>query len=204
MTIDTERETGSEAGLTLIEMLLTVVISGILIAALSLGIMTYMKGAAATNALLSETGELQIAASHFASDVQSAESVTVPPTGVCNTTPPTPGTAMVDLSWKDYTSKDHFNVVEVSYYSNSATNEVHRVACRNGSIQKSTLVTHVQPATATPVSPAPEVFCDGVACTPSSTTPWQVDLKFSVCTVDPLNACRNDPIPVTLTGVRRL
>ena len=203
MTIDNEQELGSESGFTLIEVLMTVMLSGILIGALSLGILTYMKGAAATTALLSETGELQIAASHFATDVQSAESVTVPPAGVwCNTTPPTPGTGMVNLHWKDWTTPTASTDVRVSYYYNSATNEVHRVACRNGSPQKSTLVTQVQPAGSTPAPPAPSVSCDGGTCT--SASPSQVDFKFSVCTVDPLNACRNDPIPVTLTGVRRL
>jgi prepilin-type N-terminal cleavage/methylation domain-containing protein len=200
--MDAEHKRGSEAGFTLIEVLLSVVISGILISALSLGILTYIKGASATTALLTETGELQIAASHFASDVQSAESLTVPPTGVCNTTPTTPGVAMVDLAWRDWTTPTAFTPVQVSYYYNSATNELHRVVCRNGVVQKNTLVSHVQPAAATPASPLPSVRCDGVACT--STTPRQVDLKFSVCIVDPLNACRNDPIPATLTGVRRL
>lgn len=200
--IDTEREIDSQAGFTLIEVLLTVVISGILISALTLGILTYIKGASATSALLSETGELQIAASHFATDVQSAESLTVPPAGACNTTPATPGAAMVDLRWRDWTTPTASTPVQVSYYHDSATNELHRVACRNGAVQKNTLVRHVQPAAATPASPLPSVRCDGAACT--SATPRQVDLKFSVCTVDPLNACRNDPIPATLTGVRRL
>jgi type II secretory pathway pseudopilin PulG len=200
--IGTEQERGPETGSTLIELLLTVVISSILISAITLGIMTYTRGASATTALLSETGELQIAASHFATDVQSALSLTVPPTGFCNTTPATPGTALVDLYWRDWTSPTASTEVRVSYYYDSATNGLNRVVCRNGTVQRNPLVTHVQPATATPASPAPSVRCDGGSCT--STTPRQVDLKFSVCTVDPLNACRNNPIPATLTGVRRL
>jgi type II secretory pathway pseudopilin PulG len=191
-----------EAGATLIELLVTVVISGILVGTLTIGIMSYMRAAGATSALMTETGELQIAASYFATDVQSAETLDVPPTGVCNTAPPTSGTPMVDLRWRDWTSPTASTNVTVSYYYTSGTNELHRVACRNSTVDKTTLVKHIQPASATPASPAPSVRCDGAAC--SSTTPRQVDLKLWACTADSLNSCRNDPIPATLTGVRRL
>ena len=197
------RDTDREAGATMIEVLMTIVVSGILIVGLAAGIMTYMRSADATKALLGETGELQIAASHFATDVQSAESVSVAPTGVCNTTPPITDAAVLNLNWRDWTSATASTDVRVSYYYTAATNELHRVACRNGTADTTTLVRHIQPAAATPASDPPSVRCDG-AFPCSSATPWQVDLKFSVCTVDPRNVCRNDPIPATLTGVRRL
>lgn len=198
-------DTDREAGATMIEVLMTIVVSGILIVGLTAGIMTYMRSADATKALLSETGELQIAASHFATDIQSAQSVSVAPTGVCNTTPPISGTAMVNLNWLDWTSPTASTDVRVSYYYSAATNELHRVACRNGTTADiTTLVRHIQPAAATPASDPPSVRCDGADCPSGSATPWQVDLKFSVCTVDSRSVCRNDPIPATLTGVRRL
>src|SRR5688500_4295475 len=102
MTMETDGTQESEAGMTLIEILMGVVLSGIMIAALVGGIMAYMRGAAATTYLLKETPELQLVATTFGTDVQSAETVTKPATGATPACGTAGDTTIVDFRWNDY------------------------------------------------------------------------------------------------------
>ena len=187
----------SETGMTLIELLMGVVISGIMLGALTGAILSYMRSASATSSLMVETGELQVAATNFTTDVQSAERVEKS-VATCGTVA-AGETAVVEFSWNDYSSTTISTPVKVSYIYTGAENGLRRTACRNGVVVgESTPIRHIEPAQ------APQLLCDGSPVDPCPLTSRRVDLKFPVCTFNASNVCPNAPIPATLTGVRRL
>ena len=166
--------------------------------------MTYLRSANGVRYLLSETPELQLSATRFASDVQSTATINTPSVGSapsCGSLPAGAGsTTLVNLSWIDPealpdTSDDQ--IVVVSYTYAPTTHELHRAACRNGSLsEQTTLISHIQP------SQTPQVLCDlSASC---SGTPKRLDLALQVCTADSAGACLDSTIPATLTGIRRL
>lgn len=204
--MDTDRtaDLNSEAGMTLIEIMLSVVLSGIVIAALVGGIMAYMQGATATTYLLNETPELQLVATHFGTDVQSADTVTKPAAGAtpaCGSLSGAGGTTIVDLRWNDhFDTTSAATPVVVSYTYAPATYELRRFACRNGALTDQTaLVTHVKPLE------TPDLTCDLAPCGSGPTKPTRVDLAFQVCTANAAgNDCLDPYIPANYTGIRRL
>lgn len=194
----------AERGTTLIELLMGIVVTGIILGALTGGIMTYLQSANGVRYLLSETPELQLAATRFASDIQSSVTVSTPSAGstpACGSLPSgASSTTLVDLSWVDPealpdTSDDQ--TVVVSYTYAPTTHELQRAACRNGGlVEQATLVSHIQP------SQTPQVQCDlSASC---SGTPKRLDLAMQVCTANSAGVCLDSTIPATLTGIRRL
>lgn len=205
MKTDGTTTSGSEAGMTLIEIMLGVVLSGIMIAALVGGIMAYMRGATATTYLLNETPELQLVATHFGTDVQSADTVTKPATGAtpaCGTLSGAGGTTIVDLRWNDHLDTTSAAIpVVVSYTYAPTTYELRRFACRNGALtDRTTLVTHIEPGQ------EPALTCDLAACGAGPLTPTRVDLALQVCTASTSTppVCLDPNIPANYTGIRRL
>jgi prepilin-type N-terminal cleavage/methylation domain-containing protein len=191
-------ETGTandrEAGFTLIEVLMGIVLTGIMLGALTGGVLTYMRGAQATTDLLNITPELQIASTYFGSDVQSSEDVTTSPaTSAC-----APAGTLVKFGWEDFTTRTASTQVDVSYSYDPDTHELLRTACKDDVVDdQTTLITHVKPG------PPPLVLCDlDASCV--APTPRRIDMTMSVCALDASNACRGSEIPGTLTGVRRL
>jgi type II secretory pathway component PulJ len=190
--------------MTLIEILMGIVLSGIVLAALVGGIMAYMRGADAMTNLLNETPELQLVATTFGTDVQSAETVTVPSGAPTCLPPAVTATKIVDFEWHDHlTTTDTGTVVDVSYAYSDATHQLSRFVCRNHVFSDQTnLLTHVQPD-AVNVAQKPAATCDLGAC--SNPQPRRVDLTVYVCTADRTGAACADPaIPAQYTGVRRL
>jgi hypothetical protein len=179
-----------------------VVLTGIMLVALTAGAMAYMYGARATTYLLNETPELQLVATNFGTDVQSSETVATPGVPVCGGSLPPGGAAVVDFSWRDYTSTTASALVTVSYIhvDVSNTHELRRVACRNGIVERqTTLASHIEPAQ------PPQLLCNPT-CSATPTTPTRVDLGLQVCTAKPSPSvlCADDSIPANFTGVRRL
>jgi len=180
-----------ESGSTLIELLMAVVLTGIILGALTGAIMSYFKGAEAIRYVATETPELQLAATRFASDVDSAAAVDTTASLNCGAAPEPGSQTLVKFSWTDpgpnpATTDDH--AMTVFYVYGPTTHKLVRNACKDGSVvQQTTLVSHIKPsATPNVVTPA--------------TNQW--DLALNVCTA---NECADamTVIPVTLTGVRR-
>jgi hypothetical protein len=194
-------ETESQRGATLIELLAGVIVTGIILSALTGAFMTYFRAADGIRYLMNETPELQLAATRFASDVQSAAAVsTTGTTAACGGALAVGWAKVVDLAWNDPgaavdTTDDR--VVAVSYTYGAATHELRRTACHNGTqVEQKALVTHLAPAG------SPTMQCDLASC--AGATPRQVDLGFFVCTTGSSGACLDSTIPATLTGVRRM
>jgi len=204
MNVESPQPTDLERGATLIELLMGIVLTGIVLAAVTGGILVYMGSADRNRNLLNETPELQLTATRFGSDVQSANTIQKPAAGTaptCGTLPSGSGsTTLVNFGWTDpgtvpATSDDQ--AVVVSYTYDPVAHQLVRARCRAGSVvEKTTLVNHVQPAQ------KPDVTCDVSSC---DSTTKRVDLSLRACTADSAGtACVDSYIPASFTGVRRM
>lgn len=201
MVVEPNAAPDGETGATLIELLIGVVLTGIILIGVTAGAMTYLLAGNTTRYLLSETPELQLASTRFASDVQSSATVVKPALGTapsCGTLPAGAGsTTLVDFTWTDPratpATTDDLGVTRVSYTYAPTTNELRRAACLGVTlVEETTLVSRMQPAI------VPELQCDD-----GCFAPGRLDLELNVCTASG-TSCLDDSIPAHLYGVRRL
>jgi len=193
----------SEGGFTLMELLMAVTILGIIISALAGGLIAYMRVSGETADRLGETPQIQVASTYFASDVQSAERVRADEF-LCGGA--ADGRLLVSLNWTDPHPDPSDDVpVNVSYVSAVVTStnqeqvEIRRLSCKGNQPdpQRTTLVKSGNPGV------TPRIICDEDELSRCE-NPRRVDLVFDLCTARASGECRDDdPIPVTLTGVRR-
>lgn len=188
----------SEGGFTLMELLMAVTILGIIVSALAGGLIAYMRVSGETADRLGETPQIQLATTYFASDVQSAERVDVDTCGDISG-----AIRLVSFSWTDPHIGTKADVpTKVSYYSVPPSPgrpqvQIRRLLCEGDDTVGTTLVNAGNPG----IPPTIErVECDNTRCE----RPRQVKLSFDLCTARASGECRDDSIPVTLTGVRRV
>lgn len=186
----------NERGATLIELLMGIVLTGLILTGMTGGIITYFKSAQAVQYLLTETPDLQLAATRFATDVQSS-SVVNPTTGTpCGGVPPASDAIVAEFQWNDTstTTAGSGPLIRVTYTYRASAHELRRNACKAGVVQQQTvLVDHVDPSAAGQPNLQP-------------INSKQFDLGLQVCTVrdtDSSPHCLDSAIPATFTGVRR-
>jgi prepilin-type N-terminal cleavage/methylation domain-containing protein len=191
----TIRRSSDDGGFTLVELVITIVIMGIITIPLGNFTLAYFKNYTETQARLGDSHDVQIAAAYFSQDIAGTglrsaptatpandpqQSVWTAPTGTyCGSGS---GTAVLLLKWDDWTVSGGSGsytgsaaVHSVAYVAQSGT--LRRVYCASGSATTSaTTVVHnlVYPdgANATPVT------CS-TNCT-ASTAPGTVSLKLSI------------------------
>jgi len=112
-----DRTDDREAGFTLIELLIAIMVSGLILTALSTAFIVAMKGTAGANDRFVESHGAQTLATYFASDVQSANPGmvdTAPATGTgCNSTPA--GTNVVRMQWTEMTTATRMTAFSAAY-----------------------------------------------------------------------------------------
>lgn len=136
-----------DEGFTLIELLLSIVILGVVVAAVGSAIIVGFTTTSGTSQRLSESHDAQIASAYLAKDVQNAISITSATTASCG-----PG-ALITFS------NDGTNPAIAYYYGTSGgETQLTRTACDGSGAQ--VLAHFAGPGT-------PDVKCDGVACNPS-------------------------------------
>jgi len=213
------RREGGDAGFTLVELLMCIVILGIIAVPLGEVVIGYLKNAGATTARMSESHDAQLAAAYFAQDVQAVGvrdyTITTSPffplkqsveTGAAPTSGlfPCGGGALpnaaVRLAWDDFPSGAAAPATQarVAYVVENGT-ELHRVFCANSS----TVTSDVRIAS--------DLVSAAVACRDASgaTTDCTGSGSAVPATVS-LNLTIHDPqspagstYTVTLTGQRR-
>lgn len=215
------RRAGGEAGFTLVELLMCIVILGIIAVPLGQVVIGYLENADATTARMSESHDAQIAAAYFAQDVQAigvrdytTTASPLPPLeqSVWTDIAPTDGdypcgpsglpNAVVRFAWDDFSGGAGAPPTQtrVAYVVENGT-ELHRVVCAGSSA-----VTSDVRITQDLVSPFATVTCtDGsgaaISCTGSgSAVPSSVSLALTIH--DPQSNTSRD-YTVALTGQRR-
>ena len=204
---------GDDRGLTLIELLVTISILGVIAVPLSAALMTYFQHTDDTTERLSISHDAQISAAYFAQDVQSMGThdwntggfplrqsmwLDVAPTAGPNACGAASlPNAIIRMAWDDPTAASGGNVWRVSYYLQPVSgglNELHRIVCTTSTTPTSDLLmAHNVDTVDVSSCPTPSV-CTG--STPPQTVTLVLHLKSSHNTV-------NGPLTVTLTGQRR-
>jgi prepilin-type N-terminal cleavage/methylation domain-containing protein len=206
-----------ESGFTLVELLMSIVILGIIAVPLGEVIIGYLKNADATVARMSESHDAQIAAAYFAQDVQAVgvRDYTVTTSGffplaqsVWTDVAPTAGpfpcgaaglpNAVVRLAWDDFPSgaASPADQVRAAYVVENGT-ELHRLVCKGSAVPVSDVVV------AHHLISVPTVACTGTTadCNGSGTAvPATVTLTLTIH--DP-QAPPGTQYTVDLTGQRR-
>jgi len=213
------RRVRDDAGFTLVELLVAIVVLGIIAVPLGDVVLTYLKDSGAVSGRLSESHSSQIAAAYFAGDVQAVGvrdytatgTATYPLKQSVETAAPATGglypcgpagtpDALVRLAWDDFpgTPGSPASQSRAAYVVEGT--ELHRLSCTG-----STLVDDVTVARDL-TTPAPVVACataagTAVACTGTGTAvPATVSLTFTVH--NPASAAGGS-YSVSLTGTRR-
>lgn len=203
---------GDDAGFTLVELLMTIVVLGIIAAPLGGVVLTYLKNTDATTARMSESHDALLAASYFAQDVQAvglrgaytstAEPALLPSvtTGVaapggCG---PAGTPAAVGLAWDDFADSGVASRTQVHVTYVVVGSELHRVVCRGTAAPVQNVVARNL------VAPFTAVTCTDAAGNPMTCTdpavPDRVELAL---TIQDAGNGTGTPYEVTLTGQRR-
>jgi prepilin-type N-terminal cleavage/methylation domain-containing protein len=210
------KRSSSDGGFTLIELMITVAITGIVVVAVAGSLSTVFLSSSAAAVRESRSHDAQNAAAYFAQDVQSVgirnwssnsrplvqsieTGASAPYNGglyPCGT--PTTPNALVRFAWDDFQVSNPAtpDVVVASYVAEptgpSGLLQLHRLMCRNGSLVTDRTIIHGIAAGAT-------VTCDPSPCSGSAPVPYSVSLTVTVHdsqTADP-------DLNVTLQGHRR-
>jgi prepilin-type N-terminal cleavage/methylation domain-containing protein len=159
-----------EAGFTLPEVLITVVISSIVVICLSSSFVVGAKSTVEANSRLRESHDAQMIATYFPADVASAKTVST--TSMAGSTCPIPGSPVVLFTWTES------GVRRDAFYGRSADgSQVVRQYCEN----------NVAKTKVTVVKTLPSVAGLTVECRPKTTDPWTAA------------ACAGSPTGVRLT-----
>lgn len=215
------RGPGGDAGFTLVELIIAIVIIGVITVPLSNVVIGYLRNTDATTARLLESHDVQITSAYWAQDVASmgTRSTTNPyaltqsvetgvETGVaydsglypCGTA----GTVIVRFAWDDFSEADATpqvlvrTQVRVAYVVQTVSGEtaLHRFRCNGSAVVVSdvTLAHDLDPSTSTPAAVACSTTCSAAPAIPTTVT-------LTLTLKNPKN--RDVAYAVTLTGQRR-
>lgn len=208
-----QSDVGSDSGFTLIELIVATAITGIITASLTAMLSGFLLNAEATRARMSQSHDVQSAASYFAQDVNalgvrdwtddtrpSRQSVE---TGVAFNTGLYPcgvaGTpnALVRMAWNDFdpASPTPAKLFVVAYVVKPAglggSRQLHRLVCQGSSLQSDRVLV-------ASLSTGESVTCTPAPCT---TNPAPLKVTMTVAVHDPKN--KNPDYTLELTGHRR-
>ena len=203
-----------ERGFTLIELMISLAITGIVIVAVAGSLSTVFLSSSATAVRLSRSHDVQNAAAYFEQDVrsvgvrnwgdnarpfvQSIETSAPYNSGLYPCGSSGTPTALVRFAWDDFLPANPAtpDVVVASYIVEptgpNGLLQLHRLLCRNSALVSDHTLIHGLAAGAT-------VSCDPSPCTGSSPVPWSVSLSAAVH-----DEHTSDPdVAITLLGHRR-
>jgi prepilin-type N-terminal cleavage/methylation domain-containing protein len=197
------RRLRDEGGFTLVELLISVVILGVIAVPLAGVVIGYLKNAAATSDRLSQSHDEQIAAAYFAQDVQAvgirdysvAATLDAPlkPSIERNMAAGTgafpcgPLAAVVRIAWDDFDPATGTSTRVVVAYAQAGA-ELHRLVCKGAAAPVDIRIAHHILSAAVTCS----TDCAGTA--PAVAVPTTVQLVLTI---------EGFADPVTLTGQRR-
>jgi prepilin-type N-terminal cleavage/methylation domain-containing protein len=192
-----------DGGFTLVELLVTIVILGVIALPLANVVINYFLNSSTATARMGESHDEQIAATYWQQDVSSlgvrgaydSASGTFPTQSSVNTTLPCTlpsGTLVISLSWNQYDASGNATSVAAAYLKQGTS--LIRVHCTGSTVDSTATVAHDLAAT-----PTCNFGSGAVACSSGSGTPSSITLNLSVS--DPSG--KGQPYSIALTGQRR-
>jgi prepilin-type N-terminal cleavage/methylation domain-containing protein len=210
----TPRRGRSADGFTLIELIITVAIMGIMVIALTGVVISYLKTTNATEGRLTESHDVQFASAYWQRDVASIgvrstsydSSATVHSFPLLQSVGVTPactlptGTTVVTLAWSQYVvaDPDHPTTVTVTYLTQvSGTREkLLRIRCTGSSVNSTIILADNLTANPTIACPGAASGCTGAGANVPTT------ITMALATNDPAGHDAT-AYSATLTGERR-
>lgn len=209
MRLKRAREVPNDGGFTLIELMITVIIMGVITVPLANLVISYFLNTATTQSRLSESHDEQIAATYWAQDVASigvrgsALSDGSFPTNTSVNTPfacalPAGATPLIVLAWDSYDSSGTKSSVSVAYARDSSNTQLLRIPCGGAAPALTAVLAHNLDPTVAP-------YCDfdggstHAACTTITGTPSTLSMTLKIAA----QSQDGQPYDVTLTGQRR-
>jgi type II secretory pathway pseudopilin PulG len=173
-----------EEGFTLVETLVTVVITGIIGGAVVASIIIGLRTTDATANRLADSRDAQLAAAYFGTDVQVADQVVVEPSSPSCAGPPEPGlvmTGVLDLVDVPFPSGDR-SIVSYVTETRAATGEMqlHRISCKMGSTGPQAPAKVVVAEDVDGAVPPKAACLEPSTCPTTAPTPVQVKMTVSV------------------------
>jgi prepilin-type N-terminal cleavage/methylation domain-containing protein len=186
----TIRRGRGDDGFTLIELLVSIVILGVVMAAVTGVVISYLKDTNSTVGRLQESHDAQISAAYFTQDAESAGlRATATPfalqssidnsTGSWSYPCATAGTTpVIRFVWNDYPDvSGNPGQVRVAYVINSAHTQLHRLTCNSGGsvITDTTIAHELDPAN------QPTATCSPLSCASyTATLPATVSMILTI------------------------
>ena len=184
-----------EAGFTLVELLVSITVLGIVLGSVVAASFVAARTSAASKIRLDDSNDLVVAATYFGDDVQGAQGVVVDSEPLCGPD----DDAVVEFAGQDFADDSTLAITTtvVTYVlrggddADDPTFELHRLSCRADSAGPAYPLTPITDVTvAAALSGRPTVSCGGTACGAGFT---QVGLSVAT----------DGGLRVTLTGRRR-
>jgi type II secretory pathway pseudopilin PulG len=138
------RKGNPEEGFTLVELLIVCVVTPLIVGGLSIGLLSVFSIQSSVSNRLGDTGDSQVVAANFESDVQSAAEITTAPnlisggSGVTQECGPTSQVSLVGFEWNYSTlvpttqSPGYLDVVDYDDVKNGSTYDLVRYSCTSG------------------------------------------------------------------------
>jgi prepilin-type N-terminal cleavage/methylation domain-containing protein len=120
-----------DGGFTLIELLITVAIMGVITVPLANFVIAYFANLTQTQARLSASHDVQIAAAYFSQDVQEMNQLVTPTGSSCGSARGTTVLLMTTDDWTVANNTGTDNVHNIAYVAVAGT--LHRIYCASGS-----------------------------------------------------------------------
>ena len=176
----------NEEGLTLIELIISILILGIIMAPLFSSMVIGLASTEQASQLTANSTDQQVVASFFVNDVQSAADVST--TSTCGG-----AGAVVQFHWVDpVDGKD-----KVAAYVRTATSELQRVYCENGVSVKTSQLVGALGAT------GPTVECDGAACSTANPGSTPRAVSMTVTETGSTSSASRETYSFTVAATRR-
>jgi type II secretory pathway pseudopilin PulG len=174
------RHGGSDEGFTLVELLIVCVVTPLIVGGLAIGLLSVFSLQSSVSNRLGDTGDSQVVAANFQTDVQSAVRITTQSgltsgiyVGGVNQCGPLSQTTLVGFEWDSSTSvpkaaggttTGYLDLVAYDDVPNGSTNNLVRYSCTDGPTNvpsSSTIVSYNVLAPCSPAAAPPFTGCQG-------------------------------------------
>ena len=197
-----------DGGFTLVELLISIVILGIIMTALVGAIVVGLKTTSATQDELTVSHDAQIASAYFAKDVQSSVTVTVAgATSLCGSSTG----LVVSFGWPETSAAGAITYVTATYTLSPPSGGqglLTRSLCRGGASPVTNTVAHFVQANTSPAGytlVCPTLSNPSQSCTSPSGNAREVSLTLNTCYLNPTSSvCMTGTnYSFTVSGTRR-